>query len=62
MSETHSAASAIRHKGRKAVRHQNFSRDFLADAVNRLDAVFDDLSHHSGTTPKALAATMSVSG
>lgn len=37
-----------------ATRYQHLSPAFLADDVNRLDAVFGDLSHRSVTTPQAI--------
>lgn len=60
--DIHTVAQLLGHKDlRMAARYQHLSPAFLADAVNSLDAVFGDLSHHSVTTPKALPATMSVS-
>ena len=55
--DIHTVAQLLGHKDlRMAARYQHLSPAFLAEAVNRLDAVFGDLSHHSVTTPKALPA------
>ena len=60
--DIHTVAQLLGHRDlRMAARYQHLSPAFLADAVNRLDAVFGDLSHHSVTTPKALPAAVSVS-
>ena len=60
--DIHTVAQLLGHKDlRMAARYQHLSPAFLAEAVNRLDAVFGDLSHHSVTTPKALPAAMAVS-
>jgi hypothetical protein len=40
----------------------NLSPAFLADAVQRLDDIFGDLSHYSVTAPKMLAKVASVTG
>jgi integrase len=60
--DIHTVARLLGHKDlRMAARYQHLSPAFLAEAVNRLDAVFGDLSHHSVTTPKALPASIAVS-
>ena len=41
-----------------AARYQDLSPAFPSAAVDRLDAVFGDLSRHSVTTPEALPAAM----
>lgn len=59
--DIHTVAQLLGHKDlRMAARYQHLSPAFLADAVNRLDAVFGDLSHQSVTTPHALPAVSSV--
>ncbi len=52
--DIHTVAQLLGHKDlRMAARYQHLSPAFLADAVNSLDTVFGDLSHHSVTAPKA---------
>jgi predicted RNA-binding protein associated with RNAse of E/G family len=59
--DIHTVAQLLGHKDlRMAARYQHLSPAFLSQAVNTLDAVFGDLSHHSVTTPKALPVAIAV--
>jgi integrase len=60
--DIHTVAQLLGHKDlRMAARYQHISPTFLAEAVNRLDAVFGDLRYPGVTVPKALIEAESVS-
>jgi hypothetical protein len=60
--DIHTVAQLLGHKDlRMAARYQHLSPAFLADAVEKLDAVFGEACHHSVTAPKVMTAELAVS-
>jgi integrase len=60
--DIHTVAQLLGHKDlRMAARYQHLSPAFLADAVARLDTVFDLSRHHSVTTGRGFAPAQQVS-
>ena len=60
--DIHTVAQLLGHKDlRMAARYQHLSPTFLADAVARLDSIFDLPRHHSVTGTKSLASSSAIS-
>lgn len=59
--DIHTVAQLLGHKDlRMAARYQHLSPAFLADAVGRLDEIFDEACHNSVTSPSVLTDGLAV--